>query len=69
MNQSIPAAPTPPPPLPKVTVGHLPTNPHFENEGKYKTFLVLMSSFAWEQKKHFHYNDFAQSWPRFEIAV
>ena len=28
-----------------------------------------MSSFAWEEKKHFYYNDFAQSWPRFEIAV
>ena len=48
MHQSIPAAPChPPPPPPKVTAGHLPTDPHFENEGKYKTYLVLMSS-LWE---------------------
>ena len=52
MHLSIPAATRqpapPPPPQPNGYCGHLLTNPHFENKGKYKTFLVLMSSFAGE---------------------
>ena len=44
MHRQFQLQPATPPPFLTITMGDLPTNPDIENEGKYKTYLMLMSS-------------------------